>query len=218
MKNFYFLLLALCLMTISASTLIADVTLPSIIADNMVLQQKTTAPLWGFASPDEKVTVTTSWQKRPTSTTADKDGNWKVRIKTPKASGPHTITIKASNTITLNNVMTGEVWLCSGQSNMQWTMAKTDNAQDEIASAKHPNIRLFQVQRASAQEPINNCAGSWDQCTPETVKNFSAVAYLFGRNLFKELNIPIGLIHSSWGGTPAEAWTRREFIENEDDL
>ena len=218
MKKSIHLLLALCVLTISAATLIADVTLPSIIADNMVLQQKTSAPLWGFASPNEKITLTASWQRHSQSTTADNQGNWKINIKTPKASGPHTITIKADNTITLNNVMTGEVWLCSGQSNMQWTMTKTNNAQQEIDAAKYPNIRLFHVERESSKTPKTNCTGSWNQCTPESVKNFSAVAYFFGRHLHKELDTPIGLVHSSWGGTPAEAWTRRDFIENEEDL
>lgn len=218
MKKRLSLLVSLCAVLLLNSPLFANVKLPAIITDNMVLQQKTKAPLWGTADPGEKVSVKASWQWFATSTKAGDDGKWQVSIKTPKASGPHTITITADNTITLNNVMAGEVWLCSGQSNMQWTMTKVNDSENEIASASYPNIRLFHVQRKSSTKPLNDCVGTWTPCSPESVKNFSAVAYFFGRELYQELNIPIGLIHSSWGGTPAEAWTRKEILESQEDL
>ena len=191
----------------------AEVKLPSIIGSNMVLQQKTSAPLWGWAQPGEKVTVKGDWMWLAASTKADKDGKWMVKISTPKASGPHTIEIKAANTITLENVMIGEVWICSGQSNMEWPLRAADNPETEIKNASYPNIRLFTVENTIAREPQKDCKGSWSQCSPETAANFSAVGYFFGRHLNKELNIPIGLISADWGGTPAEAWTSRETME-----
>jgi sialate O-acetylesterase len=197
----------------------AEVKLPSIIGENMVLQQKSSVPIWGWAEPGEKVTVKGDWMWLAASTKADKDGKWTVNISTPKASGPHTIEIKASNTIKLENVMTGEVWICSGQSNMEMGIAACDNAEEEIAAADYPNIRIFDVARKISTTPVDDCVGSWSECTPETIKSvgtwggFSAAGYYFGREIHKELNVPVGLIATNWGGTPAEAWTSRETIE-----
>jgi len=198
-------ILALCL----AGMALADVKLPTVFADGMVLQQKSRVTVWGWAEPGEKVTVKGSWQWLwGASTQAGKDGTWRIRLKTPKAGGPHTLTVKGNNRIVLNDVLTGEVWVCSGQSNMQWSMAalKTEEGKKAIAEADFPQIRLFTVPRKFAAQPQADCDGQWQVCTPETVKDFSAVAYYFGRQLHQQLNVPIGLIHTSWGGTVAEAW------------
>ena len=202
-----------------------DVKLPSIINENMVLQQKESIPIWGWADSGEAVSVKASWQKDAVTTKAGDDGKWKVNVKTPTAGGPYTVTIKGNNTISLGNVMIGEVWLCSGQSNMQMAMIYLDfwckgtlNYEQEIAAADYPGIRLFTVTRVVADKPQEDCEGSWQECSPQTVPMFSAPAYFFGREIHKKLNVPVGLIHSSWGGTPAESWTRREVLESDVDF
>jgi sialate O-acetylesterase len=191
----------------------ADVKLPAIFGDNMVLQQQSKAAVWGWAAAGEKVTVKGSWMWLPVSTKADKDGNWQVKIKTPRAGGPYTLTIQGNNKITLANVLSGEVWICSGQSNMQWTVGQSDNAKKEIAAAKYPTIRLFTVSRVFTPEPQKNCTGNWVECNPNTVGGFSAAGYFFGRDLHQKLNVPVGLVDTSWGGTPAEAWTSEETLK-----
>ncbi|HEG44087.1 MAG TPA: hypothetical protein ENH94_08570 [Phycisphaerales bacterium] len=219
MKSAKITLLTVIALTLTAQTL-ADVTLPAVIADNMVLQRQAQCSLWGWADPGEKINVKASWQWFfGKSTTADKDGKWKVSIKTPKASNaPHTITIKAANTITLENILIGEVWICSGQSNMEMGMTMISNAEQEIAQADYPNIRLFDAAHAISATPVKDVTGSWVQCSPEAAKThgswggFSATAYYFGRKLHKELNIPIGLIATNWGGTPAQSWTSIEML------
>ena len=204
---------------IAAAISYADVKLPAVISDNMVLQQKTDATIWGWADPGEKISVKAPWQWFfGSSTTADKDGKWQLKLKTPKAGGPYDITIKANNTIELKNVLIGEVWVCSGQSNMQWSMKGTENPDKDIAAADNPNIRLFTVERTIAEEPKDDCNGNWSVCTPETVAEFSAVGYFFGKHLTDELDIPIGLISTNWGGTLAEAWTRKEMLESDADF
>lgn len=193
--------------------------LPSVFGDNMVMQQKTEAPIWGKAEPGEKVEVTSTWGKKA-STKTNRDGNWKLKLKTPEAGGPYEINIKGDNAeITYKNVLVGEVWVCSGQSNMEmpmqgWPPMDTiKHCEKEIKNANFPKIRLFSVSRAFSPKPREDCKGSWDECNPKTVKNFSATAYFFGREIHRELGIPLGLIHTSWGGTPAEAWTSYKYIE-----
>ncbi|MBH8558942.1 sialate O-acetylesterase [Hymenobacter negativus] len=213
----YFLLLLLILPRLGR----ADVTLPALLTDNLVLQQKTTVALWGWATPGEAVTVATSWQKAPAKANADAQGNWLVRVPTTKAGGPYTITIEGRNKLTINNVLLGEVWLCSGQSNMNFPLAKgaakwmtgVRNAAEVIPQAKSPAIRMFTVAQKVADVPQRDVAGSWAVCSPETVGNFSAVAYFFGLEIHQKLGVPVGLIHSSWGGTPAESWTRQDVLE-----
>ena len=207
-------LTTLLLLLTLASVTFGDVKLPSVISSNMVLQQKSKVAIWGWADPGEKVSISTSWKKTARATTG-KDGKWLAKIQTPKAGGPYTVAIKGNNTITLENVLIGEVWVCSGQSNMQWSLNKTDDAEKYIAAANFPKMRLFYVTRTVAGEPQEDCEGNWAECSPETVARFSAVAYYFGRKLYEELDVPIGLIHSSWGGTPAEAWTRKEYLEKD---
>jgi sialate O-acetylesterase len=212
------LIICLVLLLANGGTVFADVSLPAVICDNMVLQRGRASAIWGWAEPGEKVSVKGSWQWFWASTSADADGRWNVNVLPPRAAGPYEITIHGRNTITIKNVLVGEVWVCSGQSNMQWSVQASANAQEEVAAAKYPQIRLFYVKREVADEPKSNCTGNWVECRPETVPGFSAVAYFFGRELHKELGVPVGLIHTSWGGTPAEAWTRRGELEKESDF
>ncbi len=196
---------------------VATVSVPNIIGDHMVLQQGKTAPVWGKAAPGESVSVTIGGQTA--KTTADARGLWKVKLSKLKPGGPLEMTITGKdNALTVKDILVGEVWIGSGQSNMQWCVKDSKNGADEVAAANYPDIRLFYVKRTVATTPQDNCEGEWKVCTPETVPEFSAVLYFFGRDLRKELNRPVGLIHSSWGGTPAESWTRRQTLVADPDL
>ena len=193
--------------------------LPAVFGDHMVLQQKQRVAFWGKAAPGEVVTLEARWGQSARAV-ADDRGAWIARIKTPAAGGPFSITIKGANeSRTFSDVLIGEVWLCSGQSNMEMPLAgwppgdPITNSEAEIASAHLPQIRLFTVERAIAAAPAADCHGQWQVCTPEAAASFSATAFFFGRTLQKELNIPVGLLHSSWGGTPAEAWTNAENLQ-----
>lgn len=183
----------------------ADVKLPAVFGDHMALQCDAPVPVWGWADPAEKVTVSANGQSK--TATADSVGKWSVKLDALKAGGPIEITIKGNNTIRLSDVLVGEVWLCSGQSNMAMTVGSSLNAKEEIAVADYPKIRLFTVARKTAEEPQKDCQGQWRACEPKTVGGFSAAGYFFGRELHKQLNVPVGLIDSSWGGTPVEGWT-----------
>jgi sialate O-acetylesterase len=194
----------------------ADVKLPKIFGDHMVLQQKTEAAVWGWADAGEQVTVTLG-EASATAETGE-NGRWSVRLPTQEAGGPHTLTVSGKNTIQLEDVLLGDVWIGSGQSNMQWSVAQSDNPQDEIAAANYPQIRLFTVTRSIAQRPLDDCEGQWQVCTPESVAGFSAVLYYYGRHLHRELGIPMGLINTSWGGTIAEAWTSHETLVSDPDF
>ncbi|MBN2271129.1 MAG: hypothetical protein JXN61_10975, partial [Sedimentisphaerales bacterium] len=206
------------LLALGASRVFADIKLPAIIGDDMVLQQGKAVAIWGWADPDEEIMVSASWQSMQWGVKADKDGKWRFNVTSPKAGGPYEITLKGKNTITIRNILVGEVWVGSGQSNMQMSVQSSANSQEEIAAAKYPRIRLFSVEREVADKPKDDCKGRWIECSPESVPGFSAAAYFFGRELHKELGIPIGLIHTSWGGTPAEAWTTREMLDSDDDF
>jgi sialate O-acetylesterase len=209
---------AMILVMASAPMAQANIRLPAIIGDNMVLQRGIKAPLWGWADPDEEVRLSVSWHRMERRTTADADGKWAFALKTPPAGGPYEIMLAGKNTITLRNIMAGEVWVCSGQSNMEWPLHSVINAEAEVAAADHPNIRLFTVQKKIANAPEADCTGQWSQCNPETVPGFSAVGYFFGRYLQKELGVPVGLINTSWGGTVAEAWTSSEALAKMSDF
>jgi sialate O-acetylesterase len=191
----------------------SDLRLPSILSDNMLLQQKTDATIWGKANPGQKISVTPSWSSEK-AVKAGKDGRWSVKITTPEAGGPYKVVISAvDTTVTINNVLIGEVWVCSGQSNMEmpmqgWPPRDTImHSAKTIASAALPNIRLFTVTRKVSTDPLDDCTGKWEVCNPETVRPFSATGFFFGKKLFEKLNIPLGLIETAWGGTPSEAWT-----------
>lgn len=191
---------------------IAEVRLPAIIGSGMVLQQESDVPLWGWAAPGTAIRVQADWLSEPATTTATAAGEWSVRLRTPKAGGPYKLTIDGDNTVTLEDVLIGEVWICSGQSNMEWSVGLVygpgvENYADVIRAANHPDIRLFDVENAVAVKPARDCNGKWQRCTPETLPPFSAIGFFFGRRLHEELHVPIGLIGSNWSGTPAEAWT-----------
>jgi len=195
---------------VAASAAMADVKLPSLVGDNMCLQQGKALNIWGWADPQEKITV--SFCGQDVSAVADADGKWSVKLQPLKSGGPFEMTIAGKNSVTLKNIMIGEVWVCSGQSNMQWSMAVVKNSAEEIAAANFPNIRLFQVPRVTAVEPVADVKAQWQVCSPQTVPNFSAVGYMFGRELHQVLKVPVGLIDTSWGGTPAEAWATTPSI------
>jgi sialate O-acetylesterase len=199
---------------------VAAINLPAVIGDNMVLQRGQPVPIWGWADKGEEVTVTVAGQKRVT--TAGDDGRWKVTIDKLDAGQPLEMTLEGSSgsTVTLKNILVGEVWVCSGQSNMAIGVAACKNGKEEVAAANHPEIRLFLVAQAQTPQPTADVKGQWKHCTPENIANgkpdcggFSAVAYYFGRQLHDELEVPIGLIDTSVGGTPAEFWTSRKTLE-----
>jgi sialate O-acetylesterase len=213
------------ILLIATATAFANVKLPAIIADDMVLQQNTTVNLWGWADPGEAVQVSDTWNSASVKTVADAQGKWLVKVKTSKAGGPYTISIRGKNKIDIHNVLLGEVWLCSGQSNMTFPLEKEAswrtgvfNYEQEIAQANYPNIRMFIVKETVADEPMDNVQGDWNVCVPANAGRFSATAYYFAREIYKATGFPVGLVHSSWGGTPAESWTKKEVLESDADL
>jgi sialate O-acetylesterase len=213
--------LCCCAFVLGALSLRAEVKLPSLLSDGLVLQQGMKVNIWGTADPGEQVTVTFEGQQ--VSGITEGGGQWKVKLGPLNAGGPFTMTIAGKNTITLHDVLVGEVWVCSGQSNMEMPVGTNPqgwsggvaNYQDEMARADYPMLRLFTVQKAVAGKPQGEVKGYWVAARPQTVGEFSAVGYFFGRELLKVLNVPIGLIHSSWGGTPAESWTSRATLESD---
>ena len=214
--------LAICcvLMVLAATVAPAAVKLPAVIGDNMVLQRGQPVPIWGWADKGEEVTVTVAGQT--VSAKAGDDGRWKVALDKLDVGQPLEMTIKGSsgNTIALKNILVGEVWVCSGQSNMAIGVTACKNGKEETAAANHPQIRLFLVGQAQAAQPAPDVKGNWKPCTPESIAagkpdcgGFSAAAYYFGRQLHNELKVPIGVIDTSVGGTPAEFWTSRKALE-----
>lgn len=191
----------------------ADVKLPAIFGTNMVLQRDQKDRVWGWAEPGEEVTVEIAGQTKGAK--ADSDGAWHVVLDPMPAGGPHTMTVKGKNTVRFENVLIGEVWICSGQSNMQWGVGGAKDADLEILAAKHPNIRLISVPNAGTQEPQKDFRGHWQICDPRTVGGFSAVGYFFGRQLHETLGVPVGLINDAWGGSACEAWVRRDLLEKD---
>jgi len=221
MKSVMFLVLSLTFLNFGKQN---TIEIPAIFSDNMVLQQNTQVSFWGKAEPDSKVFVKSSWGES-SSTTVNQDHSWLLKLKTPKAGGPFEVNLQVGDsTITYKNVLIGEVWLCSGQSNMEMPLqgwlpeSPIDNSKEVIEKSDYPQIRLFTVQRAFSNKEEFNCMGKWEECSPTTSPAFSATAFFFGRKLYEELKIPIGLIHSSWGGTPVESWTSRKYLESIDDF
>jgi sialate O-acetylesterase len=220
MKRTIILLIILSLLISGCRKGPSGLQLPSLISDNMVLQQNTDARIWGKANPAHNIIITPGWGNQVT-VKSGKDGRWLAVIPTPAAGGPYTIQIKGSDTtININNILIGEVWFCSGQSNMEMPLAGWSppdtimHSVKAIAEASIPEIRLFNIQRKVSGVPLDECSGKWEVCSPETVRSFSATAFFFGRKLNSELNIPVGLIESAWGGTPSEAWTSPEVLKN----
>ncbi|TDG35549.1 9-O-acetylesterase [Pedobacter changchengzhani] len=210
MKKILLGLIAICVGYASA----AKVKLPSFFADNMVLQQKTKANIWGWATKSKAISITTSWNNKTYKSVASASGDWKVAVATPSYGGPYQITISDGEVTTLKNVLIGDVWLCSGQSNMEMPLAgwgKIKNYEQEISDANYPQIRLLQAAHVMSFVPLADVklanGGGWEECSPKSIAEFSATAYFFAREVYKQTGIPIGLIHTSWGGTFAEAWT-----------
>jgi sialate O-acetylesterase len=196
----------------------AFIVLPDVITDNMVLQQKDKSTFWGKASPGKTISITPSWNNETYTTNIDKDGNWKIAIRTPVAGGPYQISLNDGELLVLKNVMVGEVWLCSGQSNMEMPLASWGKIKDyekEIANANYPNIRILKVKKTINSQPqqdfVSNTKG-WQECSPTTIPDFSAAAYFFARRVIKDKKVAIGLIDATWGGTVIESWTSAEAI------
>src|ERR1044072_2405570 len=206
-------LVRLVLLLVFAGAVRAEVRLPAILSDNLVLQQGTKVRIWGNAKAGERVTVT--FQNKSAETVADAQGRWQVFIGPLKSGGAAEVTV---NTVTIKNVLVGEVWLCSGQSNMEWPLANTIGATETLAQANYPEIRMFRVEHHTSAEPLKDLEGHWIVTTPDEAAHFTAVGYFFGRELYQHLKVPIGLIDSSWGGTPAEAWTSHEALVSSPEL
>ncbi len=191
----------------------ADISVPSIFGSQMVFQRDQENPVWGWADPGESVRIRINNQTIRTK--ADKQGNWKVNLKALPVGGPYTLEIAGKNKLVFEDVLCGEVWLCSGQSNMQWSISQVMDGDLEILSANNPNIRLITVPQVGTQEPQRDFEGTWEKCTPESVKSFSAVGYMFGRQLHQTLGIPVGLIDNAWGGSACEAWIRKDLLQKD---
>lgn len=208
-----FMALAVILCLVAPLKVRADVRLPAIISDHMVLQADTPASVWGWAAPGEAVTVSIAGQNHKTK--ADGAGKWRVQIRPLNATAiPTTLTVQGSNTLTIRDVLIGEVWLGSGQSNMEWPVSKAKDYEQERKAAEFPLIRMFTVKNdANATNELDDVKGSWEVCGSNTVGNFSATLYFFGREMHQTLKRPMGLIHSSWGGTPIQPWMSRATLE-----
>ncbi len=206
---------SLCLFLALAANATAELKLPALFSDNMVLQQHLANPVWGWDTPGSEVTVTFAGQTKTAK--AGDDGKWTVKLDPlPANAQPATLTVKSgSGAREIQNVLVGEVWICSGQSNMRWTVANSWDADLEIASAKHPLIRLINVPNVGTQEPQQDFTAAWEECSPETVGLFSGVGFFYGRILHQILDVPVGLINNAWGGSAAEAWVRRDVLEND---
>ena len=218
MKKIYLLLVIL--MIISNQNSFAKIKLPSIIGSNMVLQRNTTIKLWGWATPGEKITIKTSWITKNIKVTTPENGRWEVSLKTTLSKEPQTIQFKSKESkINLDTILFGEVWLCSGQSNMRmplkgYTGQPTLDGNSEIATSKNINLRLFSITENGSPTPLDTLSNykKWDSANPETVKDFSAIAYFYGKNLQEILDVPVGLIMTSWGGTRIQPWMSKEAI------
>lgn len=227
MKDFTKLSLIILICCIShlgyvSNALASELNLPPFFADNMVLQQQSQAAIWGKDSPNTSISVSTSWGEKA-STTVNKNGQWKLTVATPKAQldSAYTIEISGTSRFTINNVQVGEVWLCSGQSNMEMPLKgfsgqPVEGSNKAILLSKNKDIRMFKVARNISQTPIDNLQGKWLSASPKSVSDFSAICYFHGKRLHDVLDLPIGLIATSWGGTPAEAWTPVETIQKLD--
>ena len=202
----------------AATTISAKVVLPKIFASGMVMQQQTDANLWGEAKADATVKIATSWNKKTVSVKAGNDGKWTAKIQTPAAGGPYSITFNDGEKTVIDNILVGELWICSGQSNMEMPMKgfknqPVENAVEDILHSGDNKMRLFTVKRTSLFQPATDVVGEWKEASPEAVRNFSATAYYFGRELRRMLNVPVGLIVTSWGGSSCEAWMNRDWLK-----
>lgn len=215
----------LCLIT-GYSNLVAQIRLPALISNNMVLQQQSSVALWGWAQPGEQITISPSWAAKQVRVTTGKEGKWLAYVKTGKAGGPYTIKFSGSDIVEVKNVLLGEVWLASGQSNMEFFVGKTPNPSytgvvnysDAIKDADYPSIRQIDVPNKVADQPQEDFRGAWKMASPMTIDTFSAVAYFFAKEIHKATGFPVGIINATWGGTPAESWTNKEVLQSDADL
>jgi sialate O-acetylesterase len=201
------------LFVLGFQSLRAEIKLPALVGSHMVLQREKPIHIWGFASPKERVTIT--FNNKSIHIIAAENGKWNAILPKMSAGGPYNMTLKAKNTIVLRDILIGDVWICSGQSNMEFALQTGLNASQEIAEANYPNIRLFTVDKRIALKPEQDSKGSWTACNSQSARYFSAIGYFFGRKIQKDLNIPIGLINSSWGGTVVESWISQEGLVEE---
>ena len=190
--------------------------LHQLFTDHMVLQRGVEIPIWGWADPGQEVKV--SLNGKTAKATSAADGKWMAKLGVFSAGGPFELMVTGSQSVTVKDVLIGDVWVCSGQSNMEWPVAASNNSAAEIASASHPEIRLFTVPKRVSGEPQETVNSAWQVCSPQTVPGFSAVGYFFGRELQQRLDVPVGLINTSWGGTIAEAWTSADALKTMDDF
>jgi sialate O-acetylesterase len=197
----------------------AYIRLPDIFSDNMVMQQNEKIHIYGFAEPGQKIKVVASWNGDTLKTVTRYDAKWSVELQTPAAGGPYEITVIGDRTITIHNILIGEVWLCSGQSNMEFNADwGYNNHREEVKNAHHSEIRFFHIRKIAAPYPQQEVSGKWEVCTPESMHSFSGVGYFFGRTIQESLHQPVGLIESCWGATPVETWTPVEIYKNNEQL
>jgi sialate O-acetylesterase len=211
MKAAMRVLLSCVVLLLIANSTQAEVTLPAIFSDHAVLQRDLPVPIWGTAGAGEEVTVTIAGQTK--KATADGNGKWRVTLDPLSVGEPLQLVVQGKNKLERNDILVGEVWICSGQSNMEWPMTLSTNGDLEIAAANHPNIRLVRVKGKGSQTPVEDFEGAWQVCSPQSVAGFSAVGYYFGRELQSHLGVPIGLIDNSWGGSACDAWIPRARME-----
>jgi sialate O-acetylesterase len=225
-RNLFFLRVIFLLFLLELSIFSrADINLPALVSNHMVLQQNTRIRLWGRADPGEVIRISGGWLASQVECTTSDDGTWQTEVKTIEAGGPYKLTLKGKNVIELSDIYLGEVWVCGGQSNMHLPVGKfgekgdwrtgVDHYKTEIENANYPQIRMFTVKRVASEEMLDDTQGEWVVCSPETAAEFSAVGYFFGRELFNKIDVPIGLLNTSWGGTPAEAWTKKSLLTND---
>ena len=201
------------------SSSFAQLRLPAVLSSGMVLQQKDSVTLWGWAAPGSMVYVNTGWNNAIDSAMTTNGATWKLKVATPAAGGPFDITIASSDTIKLTDVMVGEVWICSGQSNMEWSFNHGEkDIPAELSNPANPMIRFFQVPKSTSSYPQDDLKAKWVICDSNSLKSITAVGYFFGKKISSTLNVPVGIINSSWGGTPAEVWTPSELISNDTQL
>ncbi len=213
MKKLYLFIKAISVASLLILAAQADVSTPSIFGDHMVLQRNQENPVWGWGAPREKVTVTIAGQRH--STQADRNGDWNVTLDPLPAGGPHRLAIQGKNTLNYDDVLVGEVWICSGQSNMAWPVQNSFDGDLVALSAKSSQVRLISVPQVGTQEPQRDFDGEWAHSSPEIVSQFSAVGYRFGLQLHQALGVPVGLVDNAWGGSAAEAWIRRDALESD---
>lgn len=209
------------LFSVALSSFLSAKIIPApVFSDNMVLQQNSQVAIWGWANAGETVSIVAGWNQNDTvKVKTDNSAKWITTIRTISAGGPYTLEILGSSKVEMKNVMLGEVWICSGQSNMEWSVThKILNGEEEAANADHPEIRIFHIPKIGAEYPQQTCNAAWAVCSPESMRSTSAVGYFFARELNQKLNIPVGIIVTAWGGTPIEVWIEKSLIENNPEL